>query len=135
MNFRGTLLLPLDIQHDRDGSRIDPAGVAFIPDHEYPVSVEFKNDIDSIVGKATVSRDETGALVLSGELWGSAAEMMEAAKEKPEHNALKPAIGVIVHESTGDTPAERVYTKTTLFSIAVCREHADPDQPVIEAAP
>lgn len=115
MRFRGVLLKPLADQHDLDARYIDPAGVEFDPERDYPISVEF-NDLIPPVGRGRVSQAEDGSLVVEGEIFGN---LFRGHNTGPR----KLAIGV---------RAKHAPDQTELFAIALARLHQDPDQPSIE---
>lgn len=126
MKFSGVLVRPLADQADRDGRRIDPAGVTFLPGVRYPVTVEF--DMDNAVGTATVSRADDGSLVAEGDLDGDGEAIMGA---KPPQLA----VGIHVIEDERDRMGAELIRRSKLNAIALTANHADPGQPPIEEVP
>lgn len=113
MAFNGTLLKPLDQQHDLDGEYIDPRGVLFDPRREYPVSLDF--DAARIVGAARIERRADGGLVARGHLVG------------PQPLGAKLAIGISARRIT----RAGVTTSCDLTGLAITERHVDPDQPFV----
>lgn len=115
MKFRGTVVLPLDRQNDRDGYRIDPTGVT-LPEGEVPIFQDFSYRVpEDVVGSGTLSRAEDGSIVMEGHL--------------DTGSGMKLAIGVTVEDISD---AMKVITKSNYIATGRCAAHKDPDQPDIE---
>ncbi len=114
MRFSGTLLKPLDQQHDIDGEYIDPIGVRFDPNWTWPVHLDFDLRRPPI-GTAKVSRRADGGLVVDGDL----------AAPVPMASKLAISVRVARHTKGGIT------TLSDLAAIGITDRHADPDQPLI----
>lgn len=114
-----TLICRLEDQADR-GNRIDPAGMSFDPGAIYPVSWEFDHSRPPI-GRARMSRADDGTILAHVELfdavehWGHDIQPKLAAQVRMESEDIK----------------EGVIAKSDLLSAALCRQHADPEQPPI----
>ena len=111
--FTGTLLKPLDQQHDIDADYIDPVGVMFDPNQEFVIFINFDPSLP--VGHGKVTRRPDGGLVVNGKLHG------------PVGGLQKLAIGVDVRRIN----SKGVTTASNLRAIALTERHADPDQPLI----
>ena len=111
--FTGTLLKPLDQQHDIDADYIDPAGVMFDPRREFPIFLNF--DFTLLVGHGKVERRADGGLIVKGRLSG------------PVDGLQRLAIGVDVRRIN----RQGITTASDLRAIALTQHHADPDQPLI----
>lgn len=120
--FHGVLVRPLSEQADRDGYRIDPAGVE-IKEPRVVITANF--DAEHPVGTGIVSRAEDGSLVVDGTLSESAVAAV---------GGLKLAIGVVTKKHVRRKTGSVVKT-STLMSVALTGEHSDPGQPVIEIKP
>jgi len=115
VRFRATLVRPLADQSDRDDWRIDPAGVTFDPETDYPIFRDF--DYAARVGHGRISTEDDGSLVVEGELDLPIAEKFLA-------------IGVYVDEST-KTPDSVFVGKSRVMSVSTTDSHSDPRQPPI----
>lgn len=122
IRFRGVLLKPLDQQADRDGDRIDPAGVEFDPEREYAIFVDF-NYLKPPLGHGRISRDPDGSLVVSGEM----DDFINVRKE--EAPPLTFAIGVAL--DSADRHDDIIHRCSVMSAIGVTAKHADPTQPPI----
>lgn len=123
---RGTLMLPLADQHDRDGVFLDPAVVQFDPEVDYPVTVEF-NHAHPPVGRVRVSRAEDGSLVATGEIFD--------VSFLAEHNHDPRAFAVGVAVQTVGKDRVPILNQAELYEVALTRQHQDPSQPKIEVVP
>lgn len=127
--IRATLVKPLDQQQDRDGYRIDPAGVAFDPDARYPIHDNFDYSKPPL-GWAKIVREDDGSLVIDGELY----EPISTEREEPP---LTAAIGVTADE-TIRYKQDAVIDHSRAISVGLTAKHADPTQPPVtfeEGAP
>jgi len=127
MKFTGVLLKPLDQQGDRDGMRIDPAGVVFGP-NPVPIWQNFGYRVpEDMVGWGTISKAEDGSLIVTGELdhWSTTMP------------APKLAIGVMGDDivKKGNKAKDKIIRKSSLMAVAVTVEHQDPTQPPIDLVP
>lgn len=122
MRFQGVLVRPLDDQRDRDGTRIDPAGVQFEEGRDYPLWVEF--DYARPLGYAVVSRADDGSLVVAGAITEADPDAVMGTSRP------RLAAGVTVEDMLAD-----VVRRCRLTAVALTAEHADPDQPPIEEVP
>ena len=114
--FRGTLVRPLADQGDRSHNHIDPAGVRFDPETDYPIHVEFDYSKPP-VGFGRVSRAEDGSLRVEGEI-------------SPGQHPWQLAIGVYSRKSLR-TRDRHVIEESDILSISLTDRHDDPDQPVV----
>lgn len=116
--FRATVVMPLDKQVDRDGQRIDPAGLKFDPDAEHLIFRGFNYNVpEDVVGHGKLSRAEDGSIVMEGEIDGPI-------------DRAKLAVGAMVGRMKGDTVVD-----STLVSVGAVANHPDPNQPFIEKLP
>jgi hypothetical protein len=126
VKFEAVLVRPLDDQLDRDGHKIDPAGVQ-ITDEAIPIWREFSYNIpDDLMGSGVVSRAEDGSLIVTGEL-------TEAGEHYVSKGDKKLAIGIVV-DSGGQKLAKdagSIVEKSTLQQIGMTWQHQDPAQPAI----
>lgn len=118
--FRAVLLKPLDQQHEVD-NHIDPAGVEFDPEMDYPIWQNFGYRVpEDVLGKGRVIREEDGSLIVEGELnddWSGAI--------KDGRFPYYLAIGIVSDKVTD------VFDHSRLMSIGFTSRHADPTQPEI----
>jgi hypothetical protein len=121
--FHGVLVRPLAEQADRDGDRIDPAGVK-IKEPRVVITANF--DANHPLGTGIVSRAEDGSLVVDGTLNDGPVAAL---------GGLKLAIGVVVGKRTVHKAGGSVTKTSTLMSVALTGEHSDPEQPVIKIEP
>jgi len=116
--FKAVLVRPFDEQTDRDGNLINPAGVEFDPDKDYPIWREFSHDIKDALGHGRVYR-EGGALMVEGEIDDGLIKIG------------KLAIGIKVIESIRHRDTYEV-RRSEIFAISATHKHSDPAQPLIE---
>lgn len=115
MKFHGVLVKPLEDQHDRN-YHIDPAGVKFDPDFDYPLHFEF--DFDQPIGTVRVYRDDDGSLTVEG----------ETTIEKDKFVA---AIGCVATDYLVFPNKPGLVRSSELRDVALTRHHADPTQPKV----
>jgi len=120
VKIRGTLVRPLELQQDRDGDRIDPAGVIFDPDAWYVIHRDFDYSYPPI-GRAKIVREGDGSLSFEGEIYG------DFTADPP----FKAAVGVIGLSNKAWAKGLDI-AESRLFTVGLVHEHADPHQPDIE---
>ena len=121
--FQAVLLKPLDQQADRDGSFIDPAGVEFDPETDYPIFREFNYGAEDLLGSGRVSRAEDGSLVVTGKLNTNISAAIEEGRFP-----YSLAIGVRYDKERNGTPH---IAHSSLVSMGFTTKHVDPTQPPI----
>jgi hypothetical protein len=124
IQIRGVLLKQLPQQADRDGLRIDPAGVRFDPSTWLPITSNFDHSLPP-VGRGRVHREADGSLVVEGELFSWPSEQ---AVEDDQVPPFRLAIGVVIPD---DVPRPGIAHESDLMSIALTASHQDPTQPPI----
>lgn len=131
IGFRATLLKPLDQQHDRQGDRIDPAGVRFDPEADFPVWREFGYRVpEDWLGTGKISREPDGSLVITG--WLKEGAVSPNAVRKDTVPPLVAAIGVKTEGTFERSRDGLVIEKSEIMSVALTSKHVDPTQPPIE---
>jgi len=123
MKFEGVLVRPLAAQGDRDGNLIDPAGISF---EDKPVTIwrNFSYELGDLLGEGVISRAEDGSLVVSGELNEAGTEMVRGGLDRL-------AVGLRVDRMVRKRRGKQIASASTVFGIALTREHQDPDQPPV----
>lgn len=121
MKFKGTLIKPLDQQHDTDEFYIDPKGVSF-EDKDMPLWANFDYSVPkSVLGHGRVVVQEDGGLGFEGELNESGEAFV----------GRQLAVGVRVAEGERDSHPNMVRV-SELMAVSLTEHHQDPDQPPIE---